>query len=138
MARPQIKIDKENFEKLCALQCTLVEISEFFGCSEDTVERWCKRQYKEGFAAIYKKKSAVGRISLRRSQFRMAENNPALAIWLGKQYLNQVDRNEIQNDVAVVVVNDVPKPTPTQAAPVASEPQNNTENKIEQNETKTD
>jgi hypothetical protein len=135
MGRPQIKIDKENFEKLCALQCTLVEISEFFGCSEDTVERWCKRQYKMLFADIYKKKSAVGRISLRRSQFKMAESNPALAIWLGKQYLNQVDRNEVHNDVAVVVVNDVPK-SPS-AAPTVGSTETSTDKK-EQNETKTD
>ena len=49
--RPTIKIDKDNFEKLCGLQCTLVEIAGFFNCSEDTIQRWCRRTYKMTFAA---------------------------------------------------------------------------------------
>lgn len=36
-----------------------------------------------------------GRASLRRKQFAMAEKNPAMAIWLGKQYLGQADKKEI-------------------------------------------
>lgn len=93
--RPKIEIDKEQFEKLCALQCTLEEIAAWFKCSEDTVERWCKRELKESFADAYKKRSAYGKVSLRRFQFKMAEHNVTMAIWLGKQYLGQTDRQEI-------------------------------------------
>jgi len=97
MARPRIEIDKSQFEKLCSIQCTQEEIAGFFNCSPDTIERWCKREYKEGFAEIYSKKRGVGKISLRRSQFRMAETNPTMAIWLGKQYLGQREpQQEIQ------------------------------------------
>ena len=39
MARPQIKIDWDQFNKLCALQCTQVEIAEWFNCSIDTIAR---------------------------------------------------------------------------------------------------
>ena len=53
MARPRIKIDQASFEKLCSLQCTLAEIAVFFGCSEDTIERWCKRIYHSGFCLLY-------------------------------------------------------------------------------------
>lgn len=95
MARPKIEIEKEQFDKLCFLQCTLSEIAAFFNCSEDTIERWCKREYKEGFADVYSKKRGLGKISLRRSQFRMAETNPTMAIWLGKQYLGQTERQEV-------------------------------------------
>lgn len=95
MARPRINIDKEQFEKLCSIQCTLNEIAGYFNCSEDTIENWCKRTYKEGFSDIYAKKRGVGKISLRRSQFRMAETNPTMAIWLGKQYLGQTERQEV-------------------------------------------
>lgn len=62
--------------------------------SEDTVERRCKEHYGETFAEIYKKLSAVGKSSLRRTQFKMAERNTAMAIWLGKQYLGQSDKQE--------------------------------------------
>lgn len=94
MARPNKKIDKEQFEKLCGLQCTEIEIAGFFNCSVDTVERWCKKEYKESFAEVFNKKRVTGKISLRRSQFRMAETNATMAIWLGKQYLGQTDTQE--------------------------------------------
>ncbi len=95
MARPRIEIDANQFEKLCSIQCTLNEIAGFFNCSSDTVERWCKREYKESFADTYKKYSAGGKISLRRYQFKMAEHNAAMAIWLGKQYLGQTEKQEV-------------------------------------------
>lgn len=95
MARPRIEIDMKQFEQLCSIQCTLNEIAGFFNCSPDTIERWCRREYKEGFADIYEKKRGIGKISLRRSQFRMAETNSTMAIWLGKQYLGQREQQEI-------------------------------------------
>ena len=98
MARPRKEIDKTEFEKLCGLQCKLDEIADFFDCSEDTIERWCKRTYKEGFAEVFAKKRGKGKISLRRSQFRLAEKNATMAIWLGKQYLGQRDHIEIETD----------------------------------------
>ena len=89
--RPRKKIDKDQFQKLCFLQCTLVEIADFFECSDDTIENWCKREYKQNFSDIYKTYSAGGKISLRRLQFKLAEKSPAMAIFLGKQYLGQTD-----------------------------------------------
>lgn len=97
MARPTIEIDKEQFEKLCALQCTLKEIAQWFHCCEDTIENWCRKTYvgedgkPEGFSEAYKKYSVQGKISLRRFQFKQAERSTAMAIWLGKQWLGQKD-----------------------------------------------
>lgn len=95
MARPRIEIDREQFQKLCAIQCTLSEIASWFKCSEDTIERWCQRELKMGFADSFKTYSADGKISLRRTQFKMAEHNCSMAIWLGKQYLGQKEQQEI-------------------------------------------
>lgn len=100
MARPKIEIDFEQFKGLCSMQCTLEEIASFFRCSEDTVERWCKRELKEGFADAYKKYSAGGKISLRRWQFKMAEHNCSMAIWLGKQWLGQREVTDLSVNVA--------------------------------------
>ena len=97
MARPQKEIDKKIFENLCGLQCTLEEIAGVFDCSVDTIERWCKREYKETFADTYKKHSAKGKMSLRRTQFKLAEKSAAMAIFLGKNYLGQKD-NIIETD----------------------------------------
>ena len=88
--RPRKEIDQSFFEGLCEIQATLEEIAHVLRVSEDTIERWCKRTYELGFADAYKKFSATGKISLRRSQFNVAlQGNPTLLIWLGKQYLGQ-------------------------------------------------
>lgn len=87
--RPRKVIDADQFKKLCGIQCTLAEIAGFFDCSEDTIEAWCKRELGMKFSEAFKKHSASGKISLRRNQFRLAEKNSNMAIWLGKVYLNQ-------------------------------------------------
>lgn len=98
--RPRTKIEKENFEKLCLMHCTLLEIAGFFDCSEDTIERWCVEKYGQTFAEVYKRKSARGNISLRRSQFQSAESgNVTMQIWLGKQWLGQKEYQEIDLSV---------------------------------------
>lgn len=92
MGRPKIQIDQNQFEKLCNIMCTLDDISGFFDCSPDTIERWCKSNYGETFADVYKKKSAIGRVSLRRKQFEVAmTGDRTLLVWLGKQQLGQRD-----------------------------------------------
>jgi len=98
MARPRVEINWVDFDKLCALQCTQVEIAEWFDCSIDTIARAVKREHKEGFAEYYKKKSSKGKISLRRYQWEMAKKNTTMAIWLGKQYLGQRDDPMILED----------------------------------------
>ena len=91
--RPKIEIDWDEFEKLCLIQCTLTEIADWFKCSEDTIERRCREQKKMLFAEYFKKLAVGGKISLRRSQFKLAVGgNPSLNIWLGKQYLGQRDQ----------------------------------------------
>lgn len=99
MGRPVIEIDYSLFESLCQIQCTLPEIAGVLKVSEDTVERRVKEHYGETFAETYKKHSAPGLMSLRRHQFRMAESNATMAIWLGKQYLGQSDKTELKIDV---------------------------------------
>ena len=94
--RPKIEIDKKQFESLCGLQCTQEEIADFFDCDTDTVQNWCKRTYKKGFSEVFRQKRGNGKISLRRMQWKLAETNPAMGIWLGKQYLGQREVHEIE------------------------------------------
>lgn len=95
--RPPKDINKQEFEKLCGLQCTLEEIAGWFNCSEDTIQRWVQKEYGETFAVIYKKHSGKGKISLRRNQMQIAKTNATMAIWLGKQYLGQRENQETMN-----------------------------------------
>ena len=98
MGRPKIEIDWDIFEDLCNIHCTLTEMAAFFKCSERTIERAVKRQYNETFVDTYKKKCGIGKMSLRRKQFVLADTSAAMAIWLGKQYLNQRDKVDIETD----------------------------------------
>lgn len=88
----QDRIDKDKFESLCGFMCTEVEIADFFDVDEDTLNTWCKNTYNETFSETFKKKCSPGKISLRRWQFKQAEKNPTMAIWLGKQWLGQTDK----------------------------------------------
>lgn len=95
MARPRKEINQKQFENLCGLQCTEEEIASFFDCSVDTIEKWCMRTYKKRFTDIFRIKRNAGKMSLRRSQMKLAESNATMAIWLGKQYLGQKDHKDV-------------------------------------------
>lgn len=97
MARPRKEINQKQFENLCGLQCTLEEICGFFDVTDKTLDSWCKRTYGESFSEVFKKKRGSGKISLRRSQWRLAEKSAAMAIFLGKQYLGQKDSPDPQD-----------------------------------------
>lgn len=107
MARPRANIDKEYFEKMCGLQCTKEEICEFFSITDKTLDAWCKRTYNASFSVVFKQKRGKGRISLRRYQFELAKKNANMAIWLGKQYLNQRDAPEQKEDSGVQIIDDL-------------------------------
>ena len=98
----QDKIDKKQFENLCGLQCTLLEICDFFDVEDDTLNSWCKRTYGTTFSEVFKIKRGKGQISLRRTQWKLAEKNPTMAIWLGKQYLGQTDKVETSGEMRVM------------------------------------
>lgn len=91
MGRPKIIIDQDQFENLCKMQCTELEICAWFRCSDETLNTWCKKTYKKTFCECFATFREGGKISLRRSQWRLAETNPSMAIFLGKNYLNQCD-----------------------------------------------
>ena len=94
--RPLTEIDKNEFEKLCGLQCTQEEICSFFGTTPKTLQRWCRRTYGAGFSQVFAEKRRNGKIALRRAQFRLAQKNAAMAIFLGKQWLGQKDMDRVE------------------------------------------
>lgn len=109
--RPKKYIDKQLFEQLCGLQCTLEEMEAFFNCDHKTIARWCRETYEgKRFSQVFREKRQIGKISLRRKQMRLAERSAAMAIFLGKNYLGQKDEPEEAASVedAVSIVDDVP------------------------------
>ena len=95
MGRPRKEINKTEFEKLCFLQCTEREVCSWFDVSDETLNKWCKENYDgRTFLDVFKEKRENGLISLRRTQFQLAEKSPAMAIFLGKNLLGQTDKVE--------------------------------------------
>lgn len=87
MAKGQIKqkqatINQKQFENLCAIQCTRDEICAVLEISYSTLMRWCQETYGTDFETIFSEKRQCGKMSLRRSQWRLAEKNPTMSIWL--------------------------------------------------------
>ncbi len=94
--RPRATIDWADFDRLCAVQCTLAEIAAHFGRSEDTIERAVKREQGLSFADYFAQKRKSGFVSLRRKQWELAmAGNPTMLIFLGKQWLGQSDKQEV-------------------------------------------
>lgn len=85
VGRPKKVIDYESVEKLAMLMCTEEEIANYLGISARTLQK------DEEFLRIYKKGLDFGKMSLRRTQFKLAQKSSAMAIFLGKQYLGQSD-----------------------------------------------
>lgn len=102
----KIEIDKEMFERFCKVQCTKEEVCLVFGVDDNTLEKWCKKTYKAGFSEVFEQKRAGGKASLRRSQFQLADKNPTMSIWLGKQYLGQRDPDKEYQPATVITADD--------------------------------
>ena len=101
MGRPKKIIDKGIFEELCQIQCTEVEICHVLHVCEDTLNTWCKETYGKTFSETFEQNKAGGRVSLRRLQWKHAEKNPAMAMFLGKNLLGQRDSAAVSINMSV-------------------------------------
>jgi len=101
---PTQPLDDNDFQKLIAMiriQCTRDEICEVFGMSDTTLNRRLKERGEENFEALYKKHQGEGKASLRRMQWKSAENgNATMLVWLGKQVLGQSDKQDINANLS--------------------------------------
>lgn len=102
----RIEIEKKEFEKLCALQCTEAEICGWFECSPEGLNSWCRRAYGLNFENTSRQLSAGGKISLRRTQFQLAEKSAAMAIFLGKVVLGQREDAIVQDESTIQKANE--------------------------------
>jgi hypothetical protein len=59
--------------------------------TDKTLDRLVRENYGQNFDKVQGHFRSFGKASLLRMQFKLAERTPSMAIWLGKQYLGQVD-----------------------------------------------
>lgn len=96
--RPDLAIDETLLRSLCKIQCTEKELCAVLEVSPDTLATYIKINHNMTFSEYLEKYGGQGKVSLRRLQFRKAEEgNVAMLIWLGKQYLGQKDGDLLLN-----------------------------------------
>jgi len=79
------------------MQCSEQEMAQWFHCSIDTIASRVRENFGVSFPEYFEKNRVGGLISLRRNQFKLSEKNAAMAIFLGKNYLGQADKQEIEH-----------------------------------------
>ena len=89
LGRPKLNIDAEKVEMLSSFGCSTVEIAKLHNCDEQTIRTRFKPEIQRGRESM--------KIKLRQLQWKTAEQGSnAMLIFLGKQYLGQSDRNELE------------------------------------------
>jgi hypothetical protein len=87
MAGKRKKVNEKQLFELARIGCTDKEIAAVMDISDRTV--------RDNFSAILIKGREQGKQRLRRLQWKSAEKgNVTMLIWLGKQLLDQKDKNE--------------------------------------------
>lgn len=96
MGRPRTKFDLEVVEQLASCMATQDDIAYATGCSTRSVIR--AYQSSPAFREAVDRGWSKARMSLRQKQLEVAlAGNATMLIWLGKQYLSQKDKQEIEN-----------------------------------------
>ena len=100
--RPEAIIDWNKVKKYLQAQCDSVGIAGLLGISVDTLYNRCKTDNNMDYSAFAAEKKSEGKELLRGKQFSVAmEGDKTMLVWLGKQYLQQRDKSEIDHTVKI-------------------------------------
>jgi hypothetical protein len=88
LSRPRKKVDIALVETLAGYGLTIDEIADAVRCGKSTLKSRFSAHLKKGWAEL--------KTSLKRTQVAKAlDGNVSMLIWLGKQYLGQSDRQQV-------------------------------------------
>jgi hypothetical protein len=92
MPRSKIPVDPHLVEVLAGVGCTNTEIATITGCSSATISRRFAKNLTKGRDDL--------KMRLRKKQLDLAlAGDRTMLIWLGKQYLDQTEKQKIESDV---------------------------------------
>ena len=103
MARPiKYKVDVKMLEKLASYGHTYAECSAFLEVPSTVLEKSYSVFYTKGRESLKQR--------LRMRQIQVADKgNVVMLIWLGKQYLGQKDKTELEHTGGVKIIKDTIK-----------------------------
>lgn len=103
MGRPKKNLTPKEWDSvkyMAMIHCTGEEIAGVMQMDYDTLNRNCKDKYGYPISEYIKKNQSNGKMSLRRMQWKSAENgNVTMQIFLGKQWLGQKENADISVSV---------------------------------------
>lgn len=101
--RPEIQINEKMFEAMIGIPFVTAEnIASAMDVSVKTIRRYAKKKYGVNFDHLITQKREGHKLKLAARQYAMAmEGVPAMAIWLGKQWLGQSEKIETKNETTV-------------------------------------
>ncbi|MCP4521697.1 MAG: hypothetical protein GY827_08430 [Cytophagales bacterium] len=100
--RKKIKINWEKVDKWLEAGAKGTEVAAALGISFDTLSRRCLEDHSASFADYSQIKRECGNAKLRLKQQELAmEGDRGMLIWLGKNRLDQTDKQENKNNVSM-------------------------------------
>lgn len=98
------EVDWEAVKKLSQIQCTQAEICAFLEITNETLRVASHEIFGCPPGEKLSEWREGGNCSLRRKQWNLADTSAAVAIFLGKQYLNQDDDYNLNHNGSMVNV----------------------------------
>lgn len=98
--RPRMLLNERGaaiVKRMAEIMCTNEEIADVLGVGVDLITNDNNNQT---FQDAKRAGQVNGKMSLRRKQFALAAKNANMAIFLGKNYLDQRDKQEIENTIS--------------------------------------
>lgn len=111
MARPKRQFTEEDEQKMYDYALA--------GCQNGTIARLmciAKSTLIRRYGALLQEKRAERKYNLRNNQTNLSEHNPAMAIFLGKNELGQVDKQEIVTEYKPKEMTEVERNASVEAA----------------------
>ena len=90
-------IDWDKLNAILYFHAPLEDAADLMGVSDSTLSRRIKEEFNLTFEDYRHKKGSASRQTLRQLQLETAQKgNVTMQIWLGKQWLGQKDKQEIE------------------------------------------
>lgn len=98
--RPFVDFDWSKLNIALGYGARLIDCADHLDCSEDVIQNRIKEKYNISFSEYRNRKMSKMRLSVMQKQYDLAmSGNPVMLIWLGKQLLEQKDKQEIDHSV---------------------------------------
>ena len=102
--RKKVELDMEALKKACMVGCTQEDCANILQVSVRTIERRLKDDGWNNFDEFFKSHFDLTKQSLRHWQIQAARGgNVTMMIWLGKQFLSQRDKADLDVDGGLTI-----------------------------------